>query len=266
MAKYRGPAYLIIIAVITSIIGVACGAYYYNTVNQEKIIARVKTREKLVAAVSISPPFVCYDAQDKHFVGYDVDLIQAIADKIGVPVEIKEVQFTSLLPAVKNGEADLALGAIHIRDRRKIHLNISKPYFQTGIVLVMRKETASSNKDLNGKVVGVKTGGTSERVAQELKNKQVNIIVKHYRETEDYLQDLERGFIDAALNDMAHQIAYNRTHGNLVIVGEPLADYGLGVVMPKEDQDLLRIVDAVIEEMQQSGQSNNLYNKWLGPQ
>lgn len=254
---------VIFILAMVCMLTTACGKVFPLNSGSDNSPQAIQARGKLVAAVSVYPPFIYLDAKTQQLVGYDVDLAQAIANKIGVSLEIKEVQFTSLIPSVQNGQADLALGALYITSARKELADFSVPYLETGIVLVAKKPIQSTDRALDGKIVGVKTGGTSEKVANDLKNRHFNIVVKSYGDVEDYLRDLENDRIDVALNDRLNQLEYNKTHKNLVIGEERLSKDSLGIVVRKGNKGLLQVVDGVIVEMQNNGENKRLYNKWL---
>ena len=135
----------------------------------------------------------------------------------------------------------------------------------TGMVLAVRSENTDvkSINDLNGKVVGVKTGATSEKVAQDLKANGMKIEIKSYKETVDYLLDLENGRLDAAINDLLNQLEYNKTHPNVKIVGDTFTKASLGIAVKKGDKELADLINTVLKEMKQSGESDKLYKKWL---
>jgi len=135
----------------------------------------------------------------------------------------------------------------------------------TGMVLVVRSENndIKLTSDLNGKVVGVKTGATSEKVANELKEKGAAITIKSYKETVDYLLDLENGRLDAAINDLLNQLEYNKTHPEVKVVGEPFTKSSLGIAVKKGDTELLTVINSVLAEMKQNGEANKLFKKWV---
>lgn len=217
------------------------------------VLEKIKARGHIIAAVSVYPPFVYFDESSQQFAGRDILLAKVIAARLGVPLVIKEVQFTSLIPAVQHGQADFAIGALYITEARKALVDFSRPYLETGIVVVSRKELAGNTENftLNGKVIGVKTGGTSAKVAADLRSTHRNLIVKSYREAEDALQDLESGQIDAVLNDLVNQLEYNKVHPNLVIVGDRLTKDALGVVVAKDNGELLQVINSVITDLGQ---------------
>lgn len=230
-----------------------CGTHILPDGSNKTVLERIKARGHIIAAVSVYPPFVYFDESSQQFAGRDVLLAKIIAARLGVSLVIKEVQFTSLIPVVQNGQADFAIGAIYITEARKALVNFSNPYLETGIVVVSRKELArdTENFTLNGKVIGVKTGGTSAKVADDLSSTHRNLIVKSYREAEDALQDLESGQIDAVLNDFVNQLEYNKLHPNLVVVGDRLTIDALGVAVAKDNEDLLQVINSAITDLEQ---------------
>jgi ABC-type amino acid transport substrate-binding protein len=228
-------------------------------------IDQIKKRGKLVLATGNYRPFEYHDEKTNKTVGYDIDLAEAIAKKIGVPLEIKDMQFTSLIPSVQNDQADIVIAAMYITDQRKQAVDFAKPYMKTGMVLAVNANNTSIKgpKDLNGKTVGVKGGATSEKVAQDLKAQGVNMTIKSYKETVDYLMDMENGRTDASINDLLNQLEYNKTHPNVKIVGDTFTKAELGIAVKKGNKDLVDLVNSVLDEMEKNGESKKLYDKWL---
>ena len=228
-------------------------------------IDQIKKNGKLILATGNYRPFEYHDEKTNKVIGYDIDVAEAIAKKIGVPLEVKEMQFTGLIPTLQNGQADLVIAAMYITPARKEVVDFADPYMDTGMVVAVRKDntTIKGPKDLNGKVVGVKTGATSEKVAQELNEKGAKITIKSYKETVDYLLDLQNGRLDAAINDLLNQLEYNKVNPNVKIVGEPFTKAQLGIAVKKGDKELLDLINTVLKELKQSGEAEKLYKKWL---
>lgn len=266
MKKYQKITGILTILILIILLMAGCGQSSTTTksANQSRI-DEIKKNGKLVLATGDYRPFEYHDEKTNKMVGYDIDLTEAIAKKIGVPVEIKEMQFTSLIPTLQNGQADIVIAAMYITDQRKEVVDFADPYVDTGMVLVVNAgDTAiKSVKDLDGKVVGVKTGATSEKVAQDLKAQGANITIKSYKETVDYLLDMENGRLDASINDLLNQLEYNKTHPNVKIVGEPFTKSSLGIAVKKGDKELIELVNTVLKEMKQNGEADKLYQKWL---
>ncbi len=227
----------------------------------------IKERGKLVIATGDYYPFEYLDPETKRLVGYDIDLGQKIADKLGVQAEWKEMQFTALIPTLQNGQADMAIAAMYITDERKKAVDMSEIYMKTGMSLVKRDGDESINRleDLKGKKVGVKAGATSETAAKELVEQGYDIKIVSYKDTTDYLLDLQMGRVDAAINDYLNQLGYNKQHAEakLVIVGDPFTEAGLGLAVKQGDTELLKLANDVIKELEASGESKTMYAKWL---
>lgn len=230
-------------------------------------IDEIKKNGKLVIATGNYYPFEFHEPGTNKLVGYDIDLGAKIGEKIGVPVEWKEMQFTALIPTMQNKQADMIIAAMYITDERKKVIDFSNSYMDTGIVLVKKK--ANNNikgpDDLKGKTVGVKAGAASEKVAQGLVDKGINVTIKSYKDTTDYLMDLELGRIDAALNDYLNQLGFNKQHANssLEIVGDTFGKSSLGIGVNKGDNDLLNVVNEVIQDLAKNGEDKKLFEKWL---
>jgi len=264
--KYQKITGVLTILVLTILLMAGCGQSSSTTKssNQSRI-DEIKKNGKLVMATGNYRPFEYHDEKNNKLTGYDIDLTEAIAKKIGVPVEFKEMQFTSLIPTLQNGQADLVIAAMYITDERKAVVDFADPYLDTGMVLVIRADdtTIKSIKDLDGKVVGVKTGAVSEKVAQDLKDKGANITIKSYKETVDYLLDMENGRLDASINDLLNQLEYNKSHPNIKIVGDPFTKASLGIAVKKGDKEMVELINTVLKEMKQNGEADKLYQKWL---
>jgi ABC-type amino acid transport substrate-binding protein len=266
MKKFQKIIGVFTILLLTAVLAAGCGQS--STAPQQKAASRIdqiKQNGKLVLATGNYRPFEYHDEQTNKIIGYDIDLAEAIAKKIGVPLEVKEMQFTSLIPTLQNGQADLVIAAMYITDQRREVVDFADPYMDTGMVLAVNADNTAikSVNDLNGKVVGVKTGATSEKVAQELKDKGINMTIKSYKETVDYLLDMENGRLDASINDLLNQLEYNKTHPNVKVVGEPFTKASLGIAAKKGDTELVDLVNGVLKDMKQIGEADQLYKKWL---
>ncbi len=228
-------------------------------------IDQIKKNGKLILATGNYRPFEYHDEKTNKIIGYDIDVAEAIAKKIGVPLVVQEMQFTGLIPSLQNGQADFVIAAMYITPQRREVVDFAEPYMDTGMVVAVRKDDTAIKgpNDLNGKVVGVKTGATSEKVAQDLNAKGAKITIKSYKETVDYLLDLQNGRLDAAINDLLNQLEYNKANPSIKVVGEPFTKAQLGIAVKKGDKELLDLINTVLKELKQSGESEKLYKKWL---
>ena len=107
-------------------------------------IDQIKKNGKLILATGNYRPFEYHDEKTNKVIGYDIDVAEAIAKKIGVPLEVKEMQFTGLIPTLQNGQADLVIAAMYITPARKEVVDFADPYMDTGMVWRFAKMTQPS--------------------------------------------------------------------------------------------------------------------------
>jgi ABC-type amino acid transport substrate-binding protein len=225
----------------------------------------IKEKGKLVLATGNYIPFEFLDAKTNEMAGYDIDLIRLMADKLGVEMEVVDMDFTSLIPTLQSGKADIVCAAMYIKPAREEVVDFATPYMKTGMVLVVpsENETIKSTDDLKGLRVGAKMGATSEAVLQDLLDKGADFEIVSYNETVDYMLDLQTGRIDAAVNDLLNQLEFNKTIAGLKIVGEPFTSANLGIAVQDGDAELLEFINECLVEFTADGTMDELYKRWI---
>ncbi|MEQ8153300.1 MAG: ABC transporter substrate-binding protein [Clostridiaceae bacterium] len=204
----------------------------------------IKKNGKLVIATANYKPFGYFDEKTKEIVGYDIDIAQKIADKLGVPLKVKSMESSELMPAIMNGEADLAISDLYIPLGNKKAVDYSDPYLKSAQIIVTDKNSSiNTSKDLAGKKVGVKYGESGVAAVQDLIDKGENIQLVAYNSNEEMLADVESGKLDAGVNDLLYQLQYNSTHPSLKIHDEVLREEQLGIVVRKGDTNLLKVIN-----------------------
>lgn len=268
MKNVKNLVALLCVGVLTASVFVGCGNKEVKTnTKSSSRIEEIKKRGKLIVATGDYRPFEYHDEKTNKVVGYDIDIAKKIADKIGVDLEIRDMEFNSLIPTVQNGQADLVIAALYITDERKKVLDFSDSYLNTGIIITTDKtSTVKTSKDLAGKKVGVKLGSTSAAVVQKLIDNGQKFEMVTYKTNEEALVDLEVKRTDAVVTDLLYQLQYNSTHPSLTIHDEKLKEAQLGIGVKKGDEDLLKLINEVIKDLKDSGEATKLYDKWIPKQ
>jgi len=225
----------------------------------------IKKSGKLVLATGNYIPFEFLDGKTNKMVGYDIDLMRLMAEKLGVKLEVVDMDFTSLIPTLQAGKADVVCAAMYIKPAREEVVDFAKPYMKTGMVLVVpaSNTTIKSTDDLTGLRVGAKMGATSEAVLQDMLKAGAKFEIVSYNETVDYMLDLETGRIDAAVNDLLNQLEFNKTKKGLKIVGKPFTSAELGIAVRDGDAELLAFINDCLDEFKADGTMEKLYTKWI---
>lgn len=157
-------------------------------------LAGIKERGVLVVGTAVTKPFEFRDPSTNEMVGFDVDTINYIGQKLGVRIEWIEMPFASLIPSLETGKVNAVIAAMYITDARRQVVDFADPYIDTGLVMVVRPELQGKVKtadDLNGLKVAVKIGATGDNLAQELVAKGIKLERKEYKDTLDSFLDLE---------------------------------------------------------------------------
>ena len=158
--------------------------------------ATVKTAKDGVLTMATNatfPPYESYEGND--IVGIDADIAKAIADKLGLKLEIQDMEFNSIITAVQSGKADLGLAGMTVTDERKQSVDFTDSY-ATGIQSVIVKEGSSikSIDDLKGKKIGVQLATTGDIYAKDDFGEEN---VEEYNKGADAVMALTSGKIDA---------------------------------------------------------------------
>lgn len=235
-----------------------------DTVELSRLEA-IKESGKLILATGNYIPFEFLDAETNEMAGYDIDLIRLMADKLGVELEVVDMDFTSLIPTLQSGKADIVCAAMYIKAAREEVVDFAVPYMETGMVLVVPadNDAITSTDDLTGMRVGAKMGATSEAVLQDLLDSGADFEIVSYNETVDYMLDLQTGRIDAAVNDLLNQLEFNKTIDGLKIVGQPFTSANLGIAVQDGDAELLEFINECLVEFKADGTMDELYKRWI---
>jgi len=228
----------------------------------------IQAAGKLIVGTSTTAPFEYRQPSGSNLIGFDVDLINKLANRLNVKVEWKEMAFADLLDSLQANKVDLVIAALYITDERKKLVDFSQPYLDSGLVMVVQSnnQTILTSKDLAGKVVGVKENATGDKWAQMLRDQQgIRLEIRRYERTVDSLDDLNQGLLDAVFNDQLNTLYYIQTHPNVKMVGDVLSPAWLGIAFRKGDTNLKSFVDLALSDLKKSGELQQLRNKWITP-
>ncbi|GAB6037098.1 ABC transporter substrate-binding protein [Fundidesulfovibrio butyratiphilus] len=226
----------------------------------------IQKRGTLVAGVKDSqPPFGYVDENSKQIVGFEIDLMAALAKKLGVKLETKPVTSSTRIPMLTQGDIDIVAATMtHSRQRDK-QIDYSITYFSTFQRLLVKKDSGiKSIADLAGKKIGSAKGSTSEKNAQRAQPKATVISFETYPEA---FLALKQGKVQAVTTDEAILLGLKNKDdnpGDYAVVGEPISaePYGLGIV--ENDSKFRDAVNFALMEMWESGEYQKLYDKWFG--
>lgn len=210
------------------------------------------------------PPFGFQDMEKKEYVGFDVDIIKAIGKEEGFDVEVRNVNFDGLIPALQSGDLDVAINDITITEDRKKSVDFSKRYYIAGLGVVVKSDNDSIQKkeDLSGKTLGVTIGSTGEEAARKIEGANVRV----YSTLSDAFLDLKQGAVDCVVNDIPTNEYYVAKTSDKSVKTAPVAltTEDLGIAVKKGNKDLLEKIDDGLARMKKNGEFAKTYKKWFG--
>lgn len=209
-------------------------------------------------------PFEFQDEKSKEYVGFDMELIQAIGKQIGAKVEVQSMNFDGLIPALEAGNIDAAISAMTITEERAQKVNFSKPYYKSGLTIVVKSDnnTIKGFKDLEGKKIAVQIGTTGADEAKKVKDAQI----REFNTAPEAFMELKAGGVDAVINDRPVNDYYIKEAGgkDAKQVGNPLTSEDYGIAVAKKNTELAEKINKAIDELKKNGEFDKIYQKWFG--
>ncbi|HEX9118283.1 MAG TPA: basic amino acid ABC transporter substrate-binding protein [Anaerolineae bacterium] len=221
----------------------------------------------LLASDASFPPMETVDEKSKAIVGFDPDLVAAIAKSQGFTAEIKNTAWDGIFAGLEAGQYDGIISSVTVTDERKAKYDFSDPYFEANQAIVVRPDTTNikTGDDLKGKKVGVQietTGAIAVRKATGGEPKQ-------YDTPDLALQDLVNKNIDAVVVD--YPVAANfalqsdQFKGKLVISGQLITNEVYALCVQKGDpKKLLPLFNAGLKAAKADGTYDKIYAQWIG--
>ena len=209
------------------------------------------------------PPF--QSAEGDKVVGFDVDLIDLVAKKLGVTQEVTDTPFETIKTGadLNAGKCDVAAAGMTITEERKQNLDFSVPYFDATQALLAKKGSGITDiASAKGKKMGSQSATTGEDFVKKEGFDPVSF------ETSDAeLNGLKSGQVDVLVQDLPVVSEWLKDPANseFEIVGDldTGEQYGFAVKKDRGD-DLLKTIDEVIEQAKSDGTYDKLYAKWIG--
>jgi ABC-type amino acid transport substrate-binding protein len=224
----------------------------------------IQEKGEIVIGVTYDvPPFGFNNPKSGKVEGFDVDLGQAVADKLGVKPKFIEAISDNRIPFLQDGTADLILSTMTINEERVGQIEFSDPYYiAKGRILVKKDNSDITGVDsLAGKNVCTALGSTYEATLKEQAPDAKLKLVDSYSEC---LESLQNGSVDAISTDDVILTGMIIQDDSLKLVGDELSQEPYGAGMKKGNTDLQEFVNGVFSEYKEDGRYAETYEKWVG--
>ena len=231
---------------------------------QGKVMQKIKESGKLVVGTASGyPPYEFIDASkgDKTVIGIDMEIAKALADKLGVKLEIQDMNFQSLLSSLASGKVDIAISGINPTDERRKTMDFSDVYLPTEQMILIRKADADKYKkleDFYGKNIAVQKSTTQEILAKnEIKDAKI-VGLSHVPEA---VLELKHGKADGVVVEGICGKQYLVYNDDIMFAEGIHFKNGTkdsAAALQKGNEDLLKAVNEVIKENTDNGN----FKKW----
>ena len=221
-----------------------------------KSLEEIQKKGTIVVATSPDfPPFEYLDGG--KVVGIEIDILEKIAQDLGVTLTIEQMDFDAVVPGVQVGKFDLGASGITANEKRKKNVDFSEAYFLASqAIVVMPDSTITSKADLEGKTVSVQTGTTAEEYCM---NNGYEVLA--FTANNDALAALTAGKVDAWVVDNEVAVTLAEKNG-LVVLDEPMTTEPYAFAFPKGSDSLIEAFDQSLSAMLKDGTVEEIFKNY----
>ncbi|WP_036217993.1 transporter substrate-binding domain-containing protein [Lysinibacillus sphaericus] len=253
------------IMILVLAIGVlaACGAKEDDANNSNADSSTDKQVLKVGTSADYAPFEYVDAAKGEEIIGFDIDLIKLVGEKIGVDMQVQDMDFNSLVPALQAGKIDVVISGMTPNPEREKVVDFSDQYNETEQVIIVKKDSGIKKEaDLAGKKVGVQTASIQENLGNEIAKK-VDVSVEGRTRIPEIIQDMMSKRLDAGILEGGVAKGYLKTNDQLAAfpVEEQPEDFK-AIAVPK-GSNLKGKINEALKELAEEGKIQELEEKWL---
>lgn len=216
--------------------------------------------------VATDSSFVPFEfEQDGEYVGFDMDIINTIADEVGFEVDLEVTNFDGMIPGLQTGSFDIAIAGMTITEERAEAVDFTDPYYKSGlrVAVPIDNDTINGVEDLEGMTVASRLGSTSaDYIEENIEGATANT----YEQLDQAYLAVEGGGADAILYDAPNVEYYILTSDeeSLQIVGDLLEAQDYGIAVSQGNEDLVAAMNEALAGMIEDGTYTEIYEEWFG--
>lgn len=210
-------------------------------------------------------PFEMLDPETGEMIGFDMDIINTVAERAGFEVNLTTMEFAGIIPAIQTGNQEIAIAGVTITEERAEIVNFSDPYYDSGLQIIVRADNddVETIEDLEGKSVATRIGSTSYDFLEETLGDSADITP--YPGNSDMYMALLGGNVDAAFYDAPNVSYFSQTRGEgrTKVVGPLYEGQQYGIVF-NQSSEWVEAVNEALAEMREDGTYDAIFEKWFG--
>lgn len=199
--------------------------------------------------------------EGENIVGFDIELIGEISKLINKDIEVEDMAFDGLLPALQTKKIDLIIAGMTATEERKKFVNFSESYYKSQQAIVVNKDENGINNfdNLIGKEVGVVLGYTGDIIVSEM----ANVKVQRYNATSEAIMALKSKKVQAVVLDYEPAKNYSAQNPELKLIETDSQSEEYAIAIRKEDTQLLNDINKALATLKENGTYDALLNKYF---
>lgn len=206
------------------------------------------------------PPYEYHDGGE--IVGIDVEIAGAIAEKLGMTLEIEDIAFDSIIPEVVSGKADMGVAGMTVSEDRLKNVDFSDTYTTASQVIIVKNDSEIAGPDdLAGKYIGVQLGTTGDIYASDYEAE--GSTIERYNKGFEAIQALLQDKIDAVVIDLEPAKVFVAENEGIQILDEALTVEEYAIAIKKGNTELLEKINGALGELRDSGELQAIIDKYI---
>ena len=229
---------------------------------EEAPAAELETVQKGKLVMVTNAEFPPYEFHDQNaIVGIDVEIAGAIAEQLGLELEIEDIAFDSIIPEIVSGKADIGAAGMTVTEDRKQNVDFSDTYAHATQVIIVKEDSEIKGvADLEGKIMGVQQGTTGDIYVS---GDYGDAAVERYAKGMEAVQALAQGKVDAVVIDGESAKQYIKEVDGLKIIDESYTDEDYAIAIKKGNTAMVEAVNAALAELKSEGKLDEIVAKYI---
>ena len=233
-----------------------------ETKAEEAPAAELETVQKGKLVMVTNAEFPPYEFHDQNaIVGIDVEIAGAIAEQLGLELEIEDIAFDSIIPEIVSGKADIGAAGMTVTEDRKQNVDFSDTYAHATQVIIVKEDSEITGvADLEGKIMGVQQGTTGDIYVSGDYGDEA---VERYAKGMEAVQALAQGKVDAVVIDGEPAKQYIKEVEGLKIIDESYTDEDYAIAIKKGNTAMVEAVNTALAELKSEGKLDEIVAKYI---
>ncbi|MBN9343654.1 MAG: hypothetical protein BGO76_07920 [Caedibacter sp. 38-128] len=246
----------------SNLLALSIALSYLTACKNESTSASRKEILRLATSAD-NPPFEFHQTTTNQITGFDIELAHALADILNVELEIQDMDFASIIPALLSGRTDVAMATFSITEERKKSVSFSEIYYTAQPASVsLKTRSFSQPKNFEGTNIGVQLGSSYEHMMKKMAQEIKDIQLVPLNKLGELIQEVKAGRIDAAVIDIAPAKAYVENNKDLQtnIIDGYKESYA--IAFPK-NSPWIKKFNGALKKLKENGKLAELTSKWF---